>query len=208
MARYTSAKCKLCRREGMKLFLKGERCLTDKCPIDRGRKSPGEPAKKFRRKMSGYAIQLREKQKVKRIYGVFESQFRHYYEIASHKKGVTGEILLQLLERRLDNVIYRLNFAPSRAAARQLIAHGHITVNGRKVDVPSFIVRENDEIEVKEKSKNIDFIAQSIAKGKGIVPEWLEVDMPKLKAKVRQLPARSDINYEINEQLIIELYSK
>jgi len=208
MARYTGSKCKLCRREGMKLFLKGERCMTDKCSIDRGRTKPGEPAKKFRRKLSGYAVQLREKQKVKRIYGVLEGQFKKYYETASRKKGVTGEILLQLLERRLDNVLYRLNFAPSRAAARQLISHGHIMVNNRKVDIPSYIVRENEEISIEEKSKSLDVVTSALERGKGIVSEWLEVDMPKLKAVVKQLPARADISYDINEQLIIELYSK
>lgn len=208
MARYTGSKCKLCRREGMKLFLKGERCMTDKCAIDRGRTTPGEPAKKFRRKLSGYAVQLREKQKVKRIYGILEGQFRKYYQIASKKKGVTGEMLLQLLERRLDNVLYRLNFAPSRSAARQLISHGHILVNNRKVDIPSYIVRENEEISICDKSKSLDVVTSSLERGKGIVPEWLEVDMPKLKAVVKQLPARADISYDINEQLIIELYSK
>lgn len=208
MARYTGAKCKLCRREGTKLFLKGDKCMTDKCPIERGRKSPGEQPKKFRRKMSGYAVQLREKQKTKRLYGIFESQFKKYYDMASKKKGVTGEILLQYLERRLDNVIYRMNFAPSRSAARQIVSHGHIKVNGRKVDIPSFLVKENDEIEVSDKSKKMDIVTQSIQKGQGKVPEWLEIDMPKMKAKIKQMPARADIDYDINEQLIIELYSK
>ncbi len=208
MARHTGPKCKLCRREGTKLFLKGDRCITDKCAIERGRKNPGEMPKKFRRKMSGYAIQLREKQKVKRLYGIFESQFRKYYEMASKKKGVTGETLLQFLERRLDNVIYRMNFAPSRSAARQLVSHGHIKVNGRKVDIPSFLVKEQDQVEIIEKSKKLDIITQSIQKGQGKIPEWLEIDMPKMTAKIKQMPGRSDIDYDINEQLIIELYSK
>ena len=208
MARHTGPKCKLCRRAGTKLFLKGDRCITDKCAIERGRKNPGEMPKKFRRKMSGYAIQLREKQKVKRLYGIFESQFRKYYEMASKKKGVTGETLLQFLERRLDNVIYRMNFAPSRSAARQLVSHGHIKVNGRKVDIPSFLVKEQDQVEIIEKSKKLDIITQSIQKGQGKIPEWLEIDMPKMTAKIKQMPGRSDIDYDINEQLIIELYSK
>ncbi|MCK4523371.1 30S ribosomal protein S4 [candidate division WOR-3 bacterium] len=208
MARHTGSKCKLCRREGVKLFLKGDRCLTDKCAIEKGRKNPGETPKKFRRKMSGYAIQLREKQKTKRIYGIFESQFRKYYERSCRQKGVTGEVLLQYLERRLDNVLFRMNFAPSRSAARQIVNHGHITVNGRKVDIASFLVQENDEIEIKEKSKKMNIITQSLQRGKGKTPEWLEIDMPKMKAKVKQLPAREDIDYDINEQLIVELYSK
>jgi len=208
MARHIESKCKLCRREGMKLFLKGDRCLSDKCAIERGRKTPGEPPKKFRRRMSGYAVQLREKQKVKRLYGIYERQFRNYYDMSSRKKGVTGEMLLQCLERRLDNVVYRLNFAASRAAARQLVNHGHIFVNGRKVDIASYLVKENDEIEVREKSKKLNAITLSMQKGEGQIPEWLELDMPKLKAKVRQMPARADIGYDINEQLIVELYSK
>lgn len=208
MARYTEAKCKLCRREGLKLFLKGDRCVSDKCAIDRGRTKPGEPAKKIRKKLSGYGIQLREKQKVKRIYGVQEKQFRKYYETASKKKGVTGEILLQFLERRLDNVVFRSSLAPSRAASRQLVTHGHVAVNGRRVSVPSFIVKENDEISILESSKNIDIVNQTLQKGATLVPQWLDINLPKMSVKVKQLPAREDISYDINEQLIIELYSK
>lgn len=208
MARYTEAKCKLCRREGLKLFLKGDRCVSDKCAIDRGRTKPGEPAKKIRKKLSGYGIQLREKQKVKRIYGVQEKQFRKYYETASKKKGVTGEILLQFLERRLDNVVFRSSLAPSRAASRQLVTHGHVAVNGRRVSVPSFIVKENDEVSILESSKNIDMVNQTLQKGATLVPQWLDINLPKMSVKVKQLPAREDISYDINEQLIIELYSK
>jgi len=208
MARYTKAKCKLCRREGLKLFLKGDRCVSDKCAIDKGRTKPGEPAKKMRKKLSGYGIQLREKQKVKRIYGVQEKQFRKYYEVASKKRGVTGEILLQTLERRLDNVVFRSSLAPSRSASRQLVTHGHIAVNGRRVSVPSFIVKENDEISILESSKNIDIVNQSLQKGATLVPQWLDINLPKMSVKVKQLPGRADISYDINEQLIIELYSK
>ncbi|MDI6700087.1 MAG: 30S ribosomal protein S4 [bacterium] len=208
MSRYIEAKCKLCRRERVKLFLKGDRCLTDKCALERKKNTPGEVAKKIRKKLSGYAIQLREKQKVKRMYGVSERQFRKYYLTASSKKGVTGEILLQLLERRLDNVIYRLNFAPSRAAARQLVNHGHILVNGKRVNIPSYLVNENDQVSVREKSKTLDMINETITKSKAQTPDWLSLDLPKMSAKVVQLPQRYHIDADIREQLIIELYSK
>ncbi|MGE3063086.1 MAG: 30S ribosomal protein S4 [bacterium] len=208
MSRYIEAKCKLCRRERMKLFLKGDRCNTNKCAIERNRTTPGEPAKKIRKKLSGYATQLREKQKVKRIYGIHEQQFRKYYENAASIRGVTGEILLQFLERRLDNVIFRAGFAPSRSAARQLVNHGHIMVNKHRVNIPSFLVKESDIIEVQEKSKNFDMITQTLAKNGGKTREWLGLDLPKMSVSVKQLPQRADIDADINEQLIIELYSK
>ncbi len=209
MARYTGPACKLCRREGMKLFLKGERCFKDKCAFDRRPFPPGQHGRMRNKPPIGYAAQLREKEKVKRIYGVLERQFRKYYEIASRKRGVTGEILLQLLERRLDNVVYRLGFATSRRQARQLVNHGHILVDGRKVDIPSYLVKEGQVIEVKEKSRKISSIEESIktAKGRGI-PEWLELKPEEFKGVVKSLPKRADITLDINEQLIIELYSK
>jgi len=208
VARYTDAACKLCRREGMKLFLKGERCYKDKCAFERRPFPPGQHGKMSKPPI-GYAAQLREKEKVKRIYGVLEKQFRKYYEIASRKKGVTGEILLGLLERRLDNVVYRLGFASSRRQARQLVNHGHILVNGRRVDIASFQVKEGQEIEVREKSRKNPFIEESVktAKGRGL-PEWLELNPEAFKGVVKSAPKRADITMEIQEQLIIELYSK
>ncbi len=208
MARYTSSVCRLCRREGMKLYLKGERCFKDKCSFERRPFPPGQHGK-FSKPPIGYAAQLREKEKVKRIYGVLEKQFRKYYEIASRKKGVTGEILLSMLERRLDNVVYRLGFASSRRQARQLVNHGHILVNGRRVDISSYQVKEGQEIEVREKSRKNPFIEESVktAKGRGL-PEWLELNPEEFKGLVKSMPKRSDITMEIQEQLIIELYSK
>ncbi len=208
MARYTGAVCKLCRREGMKLYLKGERCYKDKCGIEKKSYPPGQHGQR-RQKISDYGLQLREKQKVKRIYGVFESQFRKYFEMATRKEGITGENLLQILERRLDNVVYRSGFASSRKEARQMVRHNHFLVNGRKVNIPSFLVKEGDEIVVKEKSRGISRIVESLetAEGRG-VPEWVSVDKQNAKATVNRLPVRDDIGYDIQEQLIVELYSK
>ncbi|HZS46424.1 MAG TPA: 30S ribosomal protein S4 [Blastocatellia bacterium] len=212
MARYRGPVCRLCRREGAKLFLKGDRCFKASCPIEkRGTQPPGQHGKDARRaKLIGYGEQLREKQKVKRIYGILENQFRGYYERALRQKGVTGEQLLALLERRLDNVVFRLGFALNRSQARQFVRHGHITVNGRKVDIPSFQVKVGDEVSIKEKSANNVHIqgAFQTASGRGR-PAWLEVaDQTKLAGRVNSLPRREDISQNINEQLIVELYSK
>ena len=209
MARYTGPVCRLCRREGMKLFLKGERCYTEKCAIEKRNFAPGQHGKTRKSKMAGYGIQLREKQKVKRIYGVLEDQFRGYFEQAERTRGITGETLLQLLERRLDNVIYRLGFAGSRAQARQLVRHGHFLVNGRKVDVPSYSVRVGEVIAVRESSRNTPSILHAIeeVKGRGI-PEWLSFDANGMSGRVASLPTREQINLPVQEQLIVELYSK
>ncbi len=208
MARYTGALCRLCRREGEKLFLKGDRCYTDKCAVERRRYGPGQHGQR-RRKLSDYAIQLREKQKAKEIYGVLERQFKRYYHMAERRKGVTGTNLLQILERRLDNVVYRLGFACNRRQARQLVNHGHFMVNDRKVNIPSFLVKPGDIISVREKSKNLSVIAENVAKieHRGI-PSWLEVDTNNLSGKVVRLPTRDEIDIPVQEQLIVELYSK
>jgi len=209
MARYTEALCRLCRREGMKLMLKGERCYTEKCAFHRRAYAPGSSAQKRPPKNSDYGVQLREKQKVRRAYGVLEGQFRHYYEVANRLKGVTGENLLALLERRLDNVVFRAGFAINRNQARQVIRHGHIIVNGRKVNIPSFQVRPGDVVTVKEKSKNIAPILKALEVSlKRQEISWLDVESEKLIATVKDMPSRSDIDLEINEQLIVELYSK
>ncbi len=213
MARYRNAVCRLCRREGLKLFLKGERCYKPACAIDKRGKDqvPGEHGNNARRgKLIGYAEQLREKQKVKRVYGMLEGQFRSYFERAVRQKGVTGENLLFLLERRLDNVVYRLGYATSHAQARQLVAHGHIAVNGRKVNIPSFQVKVGDNIAVRENSKGNTFIqgAFQTAGGRGR-PAWLEIaDANNMVGRVVSLPRREDIDASIREQLIVELYSK
>ncbi|HHU90195.1 MAG TPA: 30S ribosomal protein S4 [Clostridiaceae bacterium] len=208
MARYTDASCKLCRREGQKLFLKGERCYTNKCAIGRRPYAPGQHGAQ-RKKLSEYGIQLREKQKAKRFYGLLESQFRKYFEIANRKKGVTGENLLQLLETRLDNVVYRLGFGTTRAEARQLVTHGHFNVNGKKVNIPSYIVKVGDTIEVSEKSKkSVRFKEILDITGAKVVPKWLEVDQENLNGKVVALPEREDIDLNVQEHLIVELYSK
>ncbi len=208
MARYHQSVCRLCRREGEKLFLKGDRCFKEKCALEKRNVPPGQHGKR-RGKLVGYGAQLREKQKVKRIYGVLEKQFRNYFHKASLKKGITGEILLSFLEKRIDNVVYRLGFATSRPQARQLVTHGHILVNGKKVDVPNYQVRADDEISVSLKTTKNVFVEQAVesAKGRGI-PEWLELDRDNFKGKVLREPRRSDILYPINEQLIVELYSK
>ena len=207
MARYVGPVCRLCRREGMKLFLKGERCYTEKCAIEKRNFPPGQHGKTRKAKLAGYGVQLREKQKVKRIYGVLEDQFRRYFESADRTRGITGETLLQLLERRFDNVIYRLGLATSRAQARQLVRHGHFMVNGKKVDIPSYSLRAGDVVTVKTASaKNPTIVhAMEEVKGRGI-PAWLTFDDGT--GKVMSLPTREQINLPVQEQLIVELYSK
>lgn len=209
MAVYHDARCRLCRRSGMKLFLKGSRCFTDKCAIERRGYAPGEHGKSRRVKETNYGQQLREKQKTRQIYGLLERQFRHYFSKASEAKGVTGEVLLQMLERRLDNVLYRANFALSRSQSRQVVRHGHVTVNGQAVDIPSFLVKPGDTIAIREKSRKLAIILTTIEARKGqSAPEWLDVDTDKLSAKVLSVPTRDSIPIPINEQLIVELYSK
>ena len=208
MARDTSPQCKQCRREGQKLFLKGERCLTDKCGVERRGYPPGEHGR-GRTKDSEYLLQKREKQKCARIYGVLEKQFRGYYEEANRRPGKTGENLLQILERRLDNVVYRAGFAHSRDMARQLVSHGHFLVNGRKVDIPSFLVSENDIIEVRPKSVEMTpFVIARAEAGSRPVPAWIEVIANRMRILVHSLPARQIIDTPVQEQLIVELYSK
>ena len=211
MARYRGPVCRLCRREGMKLYLKGERCYTPKCAFERRPYPPGMhgPAARYQRKQSDYALQLREKQKVKRIYGVMERQFRRYFEEASKRKGVTGATLLTILETRLDNVVYRLGFADSRAQARQLVRHGHIEVNGRKVNIPSYRVKPGDIIKVRERSrKNAFFRDRAEILEEKQVPDWLELDPVNMAGRVLALPQRHHIDIPINEQLIVEFYSR
>lgn len=208
MARYTAAVCRLCRREGQKLFLKGDRCYTGKCALDRRTYAPGQHGQ-ARKKMSEYGLQLREKQKVRRYYGVLESQFAKYFEMASKAKGVTGENLLSILESRIDNVVYRAGFAMSRPEARQLVRHGHFTVNGKKVNIPSYLVKAGDVITVKETSRNsvkIKNVCDATA-GKPKA-KWLDVDVDNMQVKVVSLAAREDIDLPIEEHLIVELYSK
>ena len=208
MARTTGSVCRLCRREGMKLFLKGDRCFKEKCAFERRGYAPGQHGRR-RTKVQAYGVQLREKQKVKRMYGVLERQFRNYFATAARKKGITGSNLLQMLECRLDNVVYRLGFAFSRSAARQLVAHGHILVNGRRVDIPSSLVKAGAVISLKEDSRKNELIKMCLdtAKGRG-VPGWLDLDADRFQGTVRQLPNREDIALPIQEQLIVELYSK
>lgn len=208
MARYRASVCRLCRRENMKLFLKGERCYTDKCAIERRNYPPGQHGQ-ARPKFSEYSIQLREKQRVKRMYGLMEKQFRRTFRAAERLKGVTGEALLVLLERRLDNVVYRFGFASSRAEARMLVRHGHILVNGRKVNIPSRLVKVGDVISVREKSRQMERILAAMegAQRRG-VPEWAEVERENFTGRIKLLPARSDITTPINEKLVVELYSR
>jgi small subunit ribosomal protein S4 len=209
MAVYHDARCRLCRREGAKLFLKGTRCFTDKCAFEKRSYAPGEHGKSRRVKETNYGLQLREKQKARRLYGVLERQFRNYFYKASEAKGVTGEVLLQMLERRLDNVVYRLGFALSHHQARQLVRHGHFTVNGRKVDIPSFLVKAGDEVGVRERSRKLPVVLTSLEQRKGQwVPEWLELSTEKMHGRVLNIPTRQSITVPINEQLIVELYSK
>ncbi|MDD4495662.1 MAG: 30S ribosomal protein S4 [Eubacteriales bacterium] len=208
MARYTEAVCKLCRREGEKLFLKGDRCYTHKCSVGKRAYAPGQHGQ-MRKKISEYGIQLREKQKAKRYYGVLESQFRKYFDMAVRKKGVTGTVLLQILESRLDNVVYRLDFADSRAQSRQLVTHGHFSINGKRVDIPSYLVKPGETIALYETSKNIGNFAELAEKVSAkVIPGWLDLDKTNLTAKVVGVPAREDIDLLIQEHLIVELYSK
>ncbi|MBP3392275.1 MAG: 30S ribosomal protein S4 [Clostridia bacterium] len=210
MARYTDASCRLCRREGEKLFLKGTRCYTDKCALSRPKRSyaPGQHGM-AKKKQSEYCLQLREKQKTKRYYGVLEKQFHGYFEMANKKKGVTGENLLAILETRLDNVVYRMGLGSSRAEARQFVRHGFFTVNGKAVNIPSYLVSANDVIEVTDKYKSNDRLAaiMEVTAGRA-VPAWLSVDLEKLTATVVALPKREDIDFPVQEHLIVELYSK
>jgi small subunit ribosomal protein S4 len=207
MARYADAKCRLCRREGMKLFLKGARCFTDKCAIERRNYPPGQHGLN-RGKLTPFGVQLREKQKAKRIYGVLESQFRRSFAKAEREKGVTGENLLRLMELRLDNVVHRLGFAASRREARQMVAHGHLQVNGRKVSVPSFLVKVGDVVQLRATSKLAARVDDNLNAGRGGVPQWLELDPTAKRGVVRSLPLREDIQIPVSEQLIVELYSK
>lgn len=208
MARYTDAVCRLCRREGQKLFLKGDRCYTDKCAITRRQYAPGQHGQ-GRKKVSDYGLQLREKQKVKRIYGVLESQFRHYFSLAEKKSGIVGENLLTICESRLDNVCFRAGFALSRAEARQLVRHGHFKVNGKKVNIPSYLIKEGDVISVSDKSKDLPKLKAVLESTEGkVIPAWLDLDADNNSAKVLNLAKREDIDYEVNETLIVELYSK
>jgi small subunit ribosomal protein S4 len=208
MARYIDAVCRQCRREGMKLYLKGERCYTDKCAIERRNYPPGQHGQ-ARTKFSEYSIQLREKQKLRRIYGVFERQFRRYFEAAERSRGVTGEALLVLLERRLDNIVYRMGLANSRSEGRQFVRHGHVQVNGRKLNVPSALVKPGDVVTVREKSRSSIRITDALeASQRRGVPDWLEVDRTSFTGRVKALPQRADLTLPINEKLIVELYSK
>ncbi|HZR58226.1 MAG TPA: 30S ribosomal protein S4 [Terriglobales bacterium] len=209
MARYTDPVCRLCRREGMKLFLKGTRCHSDKCAIEKRNFAPGQHGKDRKAKIVGYGLQLREKQKTKRMYFAQEGQFRNYFEKAVRSKGVTGEILLQQLERRLDSVVYRMGFGISRRQARQLVRHGHVHVNGRKVNIPSYPVSVGDEIAIRESSAKLAILeaAKDFSSHQN-APNWLEIDRDNYKGRVTALPKREDINLPVNEQLIVELYSK
>jgi small subunit ribosomal protein S4 len=207
MARYRDAKCRLCRREGQKLFLKGARCFTDKCAIERRNYPPGQHGLN-RGKLTPYGVQLREKQKAKRIYGVLESQFRKYFQWAEREKGVTGENLLRLLELRLDNVVHRLGFAASRREARQMVAHGHYAVNGRKASVPSILLGVGDVVSLRPSSKMAARVDDNLNAGRGQLPQWLEVEPNERRGVVRSLPLREDIQIPVTEQLIVELYSK
>lgn len=209
MGRYIGPVCKLCRREGLKLFLKGKKCVTEKCVFNERKNPPGPPSKR-KPKTAGYTVQLREKQKVKRIYGVLERQFRNYFEKAQKMKGITGENLLVLLERRLDNTVYRAGFASSRAQARNFVSHGHILVNGRRIDIPSYSVKVGDVISVHEKMRGNEIVKANIelSRGMGLVPDWLDVSEDGMSAKVIKLPTRENVDIPIKEQVIIELYSK
>lgn len=208
MARCTGSVCRLCRRENQKLFLKGDRCNTDKCAFERRSYPPGQHGQ-GRIKFSEYGLQLREKQKIKRIYGLMEKQFRNLFETAEQMKGVTGSNLLSMLERRLDNVAYRCGFANSRAEARHLVRHGHFTVNGKKVNIPSYLVDKGDSVEVREKSKSLTAIHGALeAVKRREIPQWLELDSASMKSRVRDIPARDDVTAPMQERLVVELYSK
>lgn len=206
MARYKESVCRRCRREGLKLFLKGDKCYTDKCPVSKRTYAPGQHGQ-ARKKYSNYGIQLREKQKVKSIYGVLETQFRNYYEEARRRNGITGENLLEMLERRLDNVVYRLGFASSRAQARQIVRHGHIAVNGKKVDIPSYEINVGDAVTVMEGSRQLKSVKDSLEVNK-TVPDWLKLDKDAYVGQILSLPKREHIDVPIEEHYIVELYSK
>ena len=208
MARYRGSECRLCRREGLKLFFKGDRCYTEKCAFERRGYAPGEHGQ-ARKKHSDYGVQLREKQRLKRMYGLLEKQFRGYFERADRMKGITGSNLLMLLERRLDNVVFRLGFAPSRNEARQLVRHSHFLVNGRKVNIPSYTVRKDDVVELREKSRKVLPILDSLETvARRGIPGWLELDKDNFKGLVKAIPTREDITMPVQEQLVVELYSK
>ncbi len=208
MARYTGAVCKLCRREGQKLFLKGERCYSDKCAFAHRGYAPGQHGQ-ARKKLSEYGMQLREKQKTRRYYGVLEAQFAHYFELAEKKPGMTGENLLKILESRLDNVVYRMGFASSRAEARQLVVHGHFTVNGKRVDIPSYLTKDGDVIAICEKSRSSDKVKAVLeANGARPTPLWVEVNREAYEGKIVRMPAREDIDLEVQELMIVEYYSR
>ncbi|GIW42887.1 MAG: 30S ribosomal protein S4 [Candidatus Binatia bacterium] len=208
MARYRDPVCRLCRREGVKLFLKGERCYSDKCALERRNYPPGQHGQ-ARKKQTEYAKQLREKQKLKRIYGLLEGQFKRYFALAERSREITGDRLLQILEQRLDNLVYRLGFARSRAEARQLVRHGHFLVDGRRVDIPSYLVKPGQSISVREKSRQILAVQQALetAKRRG-VPDWLELDESNFVGRLKSLPTREEISVPVNEKLVVELYSK
>jgi small subunit ribosomal protein S4 len=209
MATYHGPRCKQCRRHGLKLFLKGQRCYTDKCAFERRSYAPGQHGQRRRRKVTDYGLQLREKQQAKRTYGVLERQFKNYYKEAERQRGVTGENLMRLLERRLDNIVYRLGFAPSRSAAREFIVHGHIQVNGRKVDIPSFLVKTSDDVGVREKSKSLHEVRMSVDAKAGVgTVEWLELDPKKFIGRLLEMPSRDQIPSPVNEQLIVNFYSR
>jgi small subunit ribosomal protein S4 len=209
MARYTGAVCRLCRREGTKLFLKGTKCTSDRCPVEKRNFPPGQHGKDRKAKIVGYGLQLHEKQKAKRMYFTLEGQFRQYYEKANRAQGVTGELLIQQLERRLDNVAFRLGFAISRRQARQVVRHGHVTVNGKKVNIPSFQVNVGDEIAIRPEAKKFVIIEQGTQyAAQSPVPVWLDANFENMSGRVLSLPKRKDVNLPINEQLIVELYSK
>jgi small subunit ribosomal protein S4 len=209
MARYTGAVCRLCRREGTKLFLKGTKCLSDRCPLEKRNFAPGQHGKDRKAKIVGYGLQLHEKQKAKRMYFTLEGQFREYYEKANRATGVTGELLIQQLERRLDNVAFRLGFAISRRQARQVVRHGHVTVNGKKVNIPSYQVNVGDEIAIRASAKKLLIVEQGAQyAAQNPVPAWLEANFDTFTGRVLSLPRRKDVNLPINEQLIVELYSK
>ncbi len=208
MARYTESVCRLCRREGLKLYLKGDRCYTPKCAVERRAYAPGQHGQ-GRKKVSEYGLQLREKQKARRMYGILEGQFRRYFEKAERQKGITGENLLRLLERRLDNVIYRLGFGASRNESRQLVRHGHFTVNGRKVNIPSYMIRVGDVIAVRDKSKESPRVKELLERaGDRTPPAWLELEADQARARVVDLPTRDQIDAPVKEHLIVELYSR
>jgi len=208
MSRYTGPVCRLCRREGEKLFLKGDKCYTDKCPVQRRAYAPGQHGQN-RKKLSEYGMQLRMKQRLRRIYGLSERQLENYYADASRKRGITGEILLQTIEMRLDNVVYRLGIGASRPQARQLVMHGHITVNGKKVDIPSYLVKVGDVIAVMESSRSLDVIKENVEASSGrALPEWLEFDADKLEGQVKAVPKRDQIDIPVQEHLIVEYYSR